>query len=128
MKVRKLFPLLLVIITVLGLSGCTKSSSVEIGSLENNTNARTSMSYTLFTGTKTREITVEKDKPIDVAVDIETKSGSLDLSITNEAGEYSYEGHDLETNSFVVTLSDAGNYTVQIITKKHKGGFTITWE
>jgi hypothetical protein len=126
MKVRKLLPLLLILISFVSLSGC--SSGIEIGSVGNSTSDKINMSYYLFSGTKTRKITVEKDKPVDVSCEIETDRGSLDISITDEEGNSSYQGQDLETNSFIVTLSEEGTYNLLIKAKNHKGGFNISWE
>ncbi|MDF2510985.1 MAG: hypothetical protein K0S04_851 [Herbinix sp.] len=125
MKIRKLLSILLILITLLSFSGC--SSGFEIGSVENSTSTKITMSYYLFSGVKTRKITVEKDKPVDVAVEIESEGGSLDLSITDEKGNSSYQGQDLESSSFLVTLSEEGTYTLQIEAKKHKGSFDISW-
>ncbi len=126
MKVRKLLPLLLILICFVSFSGC--SSGIEIGSAGNSTSNKITMSYYLFSGTKSRKITVEKDKPVDVSCEIETERGSLDISITDEAGNSSYTGQDLETNSFIVTLTEEGTYTVVVKAKNHKGGFNISWE
>lgn len=126
MKVKKLLPILLLLISFVSFIGC--SSGIEIGSSGDNTVTSTTMSYYLFSGTKTRRITVEKDKPVNVACEIETKGGSLDLSITDKDGNSSYTGQDLDTSSFVVTLEEEGNYDLLIKTKSHKGSFHVSWE
>lgn len=126
MKAPKFLSILLILITLLSFTGCR--SGFEIGSIENSTSTKITMSYFMFSGTRERKIKVEKDKPVDVTVDIETESGSLGLNITDQDGNYSYQGNDLETSSFVVTLSDEGTYTLQVKAKKHKGNYTISWK
>ena len=124
MKRNLIYPLIL--IAILGLCGCSKSQ-LTIGSMETNTMNKTSMSYLLFTGSKEKKLTVNENEPLTVSVDIETEEGSLDVSIYNEAGEYSYEGHDIETSTFTVTLSEAGKYTIKVEADEHKGSYSFTW-
>lgn len=126
MKVSKFLSILLILITLLSFTGCR--SGFEIGSIENSTSTKITMSYYMFSGTRERKIKVEKDKPVNVVVDIESEGGSLNLSITDEEGNSAYQGNDLETSSFVVTLSDEGTYALQVKAKKHKGNYTISWK
>ncbi len=123
---KKLIIIPLVLVMVLGLVGC--SSSISIGSLMNESKHKMSASYILYSGDKEKQLTVEDGKPVVVTVDIETDKGTLDAYIYNEDEEYSYEGHDIKTSSFTVTLSDPGEYTIKLEADKHKGSYSFSWE
>ena len=125
---KKLITLLLSMIILIGLTGCSKNSEITLGSFERNTSTKMTMSHQWFSGSKEREITVEAGETLEVLVDIKTESGTLDAYIINEDGEYNYEGHDVQTDSFTVTLSEEGTYTIRVEAKKHKGSFSFTWE
>lgn len=115
--------LFLLLVALIGLGGC----SYEFGYIGNNSTHEMSGSYYKFNGDKDKEITVEEGETLDILVDIVTKEGTLDVSIMDENKEYSYEGHDLQTTSFTVTLSDPGKYTLKLEAKEHQGSFSFTW-
>ena len=56
------------------------------------------------------------------------EDGKLDLFITDENGEHSYEGHNIPTSEFTVTLSKAGQYKIRVEAKDHKGSYKINWD
>lgn len=114
--------LFLLLLTFIGLGGC----SFQMGYIGNNTTHEMSGSYYKFSGEKNKEITVEEGETLDILVDIETKEGAIDVYITDDNKVYSYEGHDLETTSFTVTL-EPGEYTLKVEAKDHQGSFSFTW-
>lgn len=122
MKKLLIFPLMLVLI--LGLAGC---STLEIGSIENNTSSKMTGSYTMLSGTKEHRLTVKDGEPVDVSVDIVTKSGKIDIFIFKDKDNYEYEGHDVKTSDFSVALSDPGKYTIRVKAHKHKGSYSFKW-
>jgi hypothetical protein len=126
MKKAILLPLLLIV--SLGLVGCSKGMDIKIGAFENNTSTKMSCSYSKFDGVDEDKITVEEGETVIVSVAIETKDGSIDAYIINEKDEYEYEGHDVPTSSFTVTLSEAGTYTMKVDANNHKGSYSFTWE
>lgn len=121
---KKVFISSIVAILILGFCGCSRSLS--IGAVENNTTHKMSASYIRSTGTHERKITLEEGEIIEVSVKIKTESGSIAAFISREDKVY-YEGHDIETSSFTVSLADPGEYTIQVDTNKHKGGYTFEW-
>lgn len=125
MKKVLLLASILMFATMLG--GCSKGISFQIGAIENNTKREMTASYTLFSGTKEKEIKVDDGETVEIAVGITTKDGSIDVYVYNENEEYSYEGHDIATSDFTVTLSEPGTYTLKLEADKHKGGYSFKW-
>ncbi len=123
MKKVLFLPVILLIIILL--SGCGSGSF--IGSFQYSTSRKMSASYMYFSGSKRTTLTVKEGTPVEISVDIETKKGNLDATIYNEDGEYSYEGRALETDTFTVTLSKPGKYTIEVVADKHKGSYKFTW-
>lgn len=123
MKRLLVFPLILIML--LGFSGC--SNSFMIGAFETTTNHKMSASYIRFSGTNDKELTVKEGETIEISVKIKTKSGSIDAYIYNEDKEYSYEGEDIPTSSFTVTLTEPGDYSIKVDADKHKGSYSFSW-
>lgn len=120
--------LLVLLFVLLGLSGC--SSSISIGSIENSSSKKMSASYFKLSGTKkSPAITVKDGETVDVLADIVTKKGTIDIYIYKDSDKdnYAYEGHDIKTSKFTVTLSEPGDYIIKIKARKHKGSYSFTW-
>jgi major membrane immunogen (membrane-anchored lipoprotein) len=118
---------LMVLISMLG--GCTCSSGFIKNGVENNTPTKMSMLYEEFTGYKQTHINVEAGKPVEVVVSIVTEKGSIDAYIArdNDIANSSYEGNDIPTSSFTVTLAEAGRYTIRVDAEKHTGSYSFSW-
>ncbi len=123
---RKLI-LLIIVSTILLLSGCTYGSYSTFKSTEKNTSSMMSMKYEKFNGYKATSIKVKEGNPIDVNVDIVSTKGKLDMSITDEKGHSVYEGKDIPTSSFSVKLDKSGDYKLKVQGEKHSGSYKITW-
>lgn len=123
---KKSAMLLLLLVLVLSLGGC--AANISIGSVANDSEHKMSASYMLYSGTKERELTVEDGESVVVTVKVKTIKGSLNAYIYNEDEEYSYEGHDIQTSEFTVTLDEPGDYTIEVEADKHKGSFSFSWE
>ena len=119
--------LVLILILSLAFTGCSKNMNYEILAFGNSTSSEMSSSYKLFNGTKDTKLTVGEGESVEVKVDIVTKSGTLDAFIYKDESKYDYEGHDISTSSFTVTLSEPGDYTIKVKAKKHKGSYSFTW-
>lgn len=120
--------LLALIFVVSSFWGCTTETGV-INEHESNSSTGISMSYEKFSGCKQRLIEVKDNAPFVITVDIVSESGSIDVYITRENGQegHSYEGHSIQTSIFTVTLTEPGNYTIQVEAKKHIGGYSFSW-
>jgi hypothetical protein len=118
---------LMVLISILG--GCTCGSGTVKNGVENNTPTKMSMLYEEFTGYKQTHINVEAGKPVVVVVSIVTEKGSIDAYIArdNDIANSSYQGNDIPTSSFTVTLTEAGKYTVRVDAEKHTGSYSFSW-
>ena len=118
--------MLLILVILFGFSGCSKGSTFSLFSFENNTSHKMSASYYFRSGTKEKVITV-KDEAITINADIVTEEGSLDVFIYDENDQYIYEGYDLQSTSFSITLSNPGKYTIKVVADKHKGSYKFEW-
>jgi hypothetical protein len=127
MKKLAFIPLLLILISLI--NGCTTGSGVVLNASELNTTTKMSMTYEKFTGHKQTHIEVKENSPVEVAVNFVTEKGSLDAYIAkdNDTSDCSYEGHDISTSSFTVTLSEPGNYTVRVDAEDHTGSYSFSW-
>ncbi len=120
--------LFIFIILVILLSGCTTGSGTVLRGSEDNGPSKMSMTYEKFTGHKQTHITV-KDEPVTVTVSIVTESGTIDAYIAkdNDVSNASYEGHDIQTRTFTVTLSEPGDYVARVDAKSHSGSYSFSW-
>ena len=127
---KKISLLLLLFIVLFGLLGCTRGSGIVRKSKEHNTPTKMSMTYEKFTGYRETEIKVDEDEPVDVLVDFVTEDGTIDAYISKDNDKVScdYEGHDVQTSSFTVTLSEQGTYTIRVDADAHKGSYLFSWE
>ncbi len=123
----KKFAIVLAVIFIAVFSGCTVGSGTALMMQETNTASRMSAEYKKFSGYKKTTVKLSQDEEKEVSVSIVTEKGKIDLEIVHEDGEVAYEGNDLETTDFTVTLNKSGKYTVRVDTKKHVGSYDINW-
>jgi hypothetical protein len=86
-------------------------------------------SYGEWSGHKQRRVTLHEGTHT-FEIEINTKSGELDLSITGQDGTEYYKGSKLPTSTFEVQVDLAAKdkLTLRVDAKGHKGGFKIKWE
>lgn len=130
-KMRKNY-LLIVLFAALSMSlvtACTQGSGMIKNGNELHTSTKMSMIYDEFTGYKESKIQVNEGQPVEVNVSIVTEKGSIDAYIAkdNNKNNSSYEGHDIPTSEFSVTLKEQGVYTIRVDTKKHSGSYSFSW-
>lgn len=114
-------------ILLLGLVGCSRNFTFRLLAFETNTSTKMSMTHYRLHGVKEKKLTVKEGEPLEIKVDIETKDGTLNAYIYNKDMEYSYEGKDIPTSSFTVTLTEPGEYTLKLEADKHSGSYSFTW-
>ncbi len=124
---KKVLILIVLIFTVSLFPGCTTGSYTSVGSVQVNTLSSMSMSYHKFSGNRSTRIHVDEGKPVEVKVDIVTSAGKINLSIIDGEKKPVYEGTDIPTSDFTVKLDKAGDYTVTLTGKDHKGKYKISW-
>ncbi len=125
---RRLIGLLISILLVASLIGCTTGSYTATLATEKNTSTSMAMTYAKMNGHKTASLSIEDNEILEVDVDVVSKDGQLDLSIVNEQDESFYQGTDMPTSSFTVTLDKKGKYKITVNAKDHKGSYNITWK
>ena len=125
--INKKYILLIIVLTIILLSGCTYGSYSSTRAVEISTSSQMSMSYEKFNGYKATSIKVKEGNPVDVNVDIVSNTGKLDMSITDEKDHSVYEGKDIPTSSFSVSLDKPGDYKLIVSGEKHSGSYKITW-
>ena len=118
---------LMVFIPMFG--ACTTGSGTVKNGVEYNSSTKMAMLYDEFTGYKQTHIDVGENETVEVVVSIVTERGTIDAYIArdNDVANSSYEGHDIPTMSFTVTLSEPGRYTVRVDTEKHTGSYSFSW-
>lgn len=128
-KMKKKFLSSLIVAFMLFLTGCSGSWLI-INGVTYNTPILFSMRYERFNGNKERSITVDANETLIITVTVETVSGLLDAYIAkdNNTDDCSYQGNDIQTTSFTVTLSQAGRYTIRVDADNHRGSFSFNWE
>lgn len=85
-----------------------------------------SMSYEKFSGSKSK--TISLDEPSNVSVVVSTESGTLDLSITDKDGNSYYNGINIPSSAFSVSLDKSGKYDITVSADNHKGSYDISWD
>lgn len=128
---RKLFSgygaLLLVI--VLLTTGCSRGSYTLLMGEEDRSPSHYAMRYQEFTGYKEIELEVKQNESKEVLVDVVTTEGALQAWIVNQNNKEdpSYEGRNIPTSTFTVTLFEPGTYTLHVEGDKHTGSFSFSW-
>jgi hypothetical protein len=120
---------LLLLVLVLLVSGCTRGSySILVGE-EDRSPTHYAMTYQRFNGYKEIELEVKQDEPVEVEVRIVSEEGRLHAWIAKggKKEQASYEGRNIPTSTFTVTLSDPGTYTLHVEGDNHTGQFAFSW-
>lgn len=114
---------------ILLVAGCSRGYYTVVKASEINTPTKMSMSYYRFTGYKQTNVTVKEGQPVVVTFDIVTEEGNLNAYIAknNDKSNCSYEGKNIPTSNFTVTLTEKGRYTIRIDAETHSGSYSITW-
>ncbi|MHC1750622.1 MAG: hypothetical protein AB9856_20315 [Cellulosilyticaceae bacterium] len=127
---KKIFLISVLVAMLLVVGGCTKGSSFILSGDETNTPTQMAMTYKRFSGFKQTDIKVKKGEPLTVKVGIVTQKGHLDAYIAkdNDLQNCQYQGTNLSTSSFEVTLTEEGTYTIRVDANKHTGSYSFSWE
>lgn len=120
--------LIIVLVTLASLTGCTSGSYMTMMSRELHTANSWQMSYGSFSGTKSTTIPVKSGNLMILHIQVTTKEGNLKVNVLNQAGNLVYQV-DTPKKSIrqVLTVTQNATYTLQI-SGKHKGGFKISWD
>jgi len=101
----------------------------SLGELDSRWGNRWDVSYIELNGYRQRRISLDEGTH-RIAIEVTTKSGELNLSITGQDGTEYYKGSNLPTSSFEVLadIADKDTLTLRVDAKGHSGGFKIRWE
>lgn len=100
-------------------------SGLRIGYVDSYTGDSWQARYQLLSGW--RERTVNADgKAATLHVEITTESGTVRLTVADEAGTVVFDRADIPTSTFDVEIT--GKITVRVTGEDHRGSFYITWE
>ncbi len=136
----KIWVMFSLILSLALISGCTYGSYSTTKSVEISTFSKMSMSYEKFNGYKTSVFNIEEGEEFEVDVSIVSEEGNLGLTVVRETetkgdkklkseeSENIYQGNELPTSDFKVTLDKPGKYKITVTGENHKGKFNITWD
>jgi len=120
--------ILLMVCAAVLLAGCAPAGSDAKNMVENTTKDSWSVSYDQFDGAKTMEVPMVEGQGMVFAVEIETESGELGITITGADGTEYYTGKALSTTFFTVKANPNGPYTISVEAKRYSGSFAVSWE
>lgn len=114
---------------VLVMMSCSRGSFSVVNGVELNTETRFSMTYDRLNGFKEKDVVVESGESVEILVSFVSISGELDASIClkNDEETCSYEGNDVPSTSFTVTLSEPGTYVIRVEADRHSGNYSFSW-
>ncbi len=122
---NRLATVVIVLILLLGLIGIqgpgSSKSAIRIGFSEAGGWDSWAASYVSMDCTMSKALRLEED-PTEYLLTVETKGGSLDITITGDAGILFSES-GIPSSSYPVTLS--GSVRVSVEAQGHKGSFSI---
>ncbi|MDU4889158.1 MAG: hypothetical protein E6344_05860 [Clostridium sp.] len=124
------------IILTLPLSGCSKNKiqikapaneEILVSTLEEITSDSINMSYSLFTGYRSKVIDLDQCETCNIDVNVTSNSGDLDLTILDAKGEIAYKETSIPTGSFSLSLAAGTRYTIRIDAMEHVGNFSMNF-
>lgn len=117
---RKILSVVLVALLAVSMTACSRESEIVI--------TRTSMEVAdgRFSGTETH--TVSLTAGAAVTFDIETRGGSIAISVSDEAGNEILRGTGVQGSAISVAIGADGEYTIKIEADSHRGSFRVSWE
>lgn len=124
----------IILILILPLSGCSKNKvqikpaaneETLISTLEEITSDTINMSYSLFTGYRSKIIDLEQCETCNIEVNVTSNGGNLALTIFDGAGEVAYKENSIPTGSFSLSLAGGTRYTIKVEAVEHIGNFQM---
>ncbi|HOW38020.1 MAG TPA: hypothetical protein PLZ76_03840 [Bacillota bacterium] len=113
----------------LAMAGCSRGSYWVVHGEELNSATRFSMTYDRFNGYKEKDLTVETGEAVEIVVAFVSTEGTLDASICrkDDSETCGYEGNDVPTSTFTVTLNEPGTYVIRVEARRHSGSYSFHW-
>lgn len=119
----------LLLLAGISFAGCTTGTYTVVNGVEDNTETRMSMTYDRLNGYLETQVTVEQGVPLEISVVFLTVSGRLDASVCRleDPETCSYEGVEVPTESFTVTLTYPTIYVIRVDARRHEGSYFFDW-
>ncbi len=122
--IRKLGIISLSALLILSLVACSGGSSViTIGDIKASENSMTG-EYHSFSGYYFKKVKLKEGETLKVKFSAETEKGNLIAKVIDSEGETIKTLNSEDT----VTLSQSGQFKLQVEGEKHRGNFTLSWE
>lgn len=119
-KMLKIFALLICIIMLF--CGCHYNSGIAIGKVESSTRSHVKQSHLLLNGSEVRTLSLGEE-PKEMEIEIVTKEGEIDITVTDRNGEEIIFLDNAETGTYEFTAE--GKIKITIKAKNHHGSFEI---
>ncbi len=84
------------------------------------------MDYSIFNTTDSQVLKLEKGDIVDV--DVVSDSGKIDIEVKKTGEKALYEGKDVQTASFQLTIPDSGDYKITVKGRKARGSISFIKE
>lgn len=120
---------LIVMMVIFLLCGC----SYAVVSLQNNTDSSLERKCVIVTDQKEKKIEVKEGKILEVSADISYEEGSLEFSIIHEdtkteSFQKVFDGSSASSEPITISLSEEGEYQIQLKANKFTGNYKISWK
>lgn len=112
----------LVIAIIIGISACTPSKG-SIVILENPNGTGFKMDFKEWSSKNKCELSLNKGDVLQI--EVVREDGDIALRVSGKNGSEPYEGNDLESGVFTVTVSETDKYDVRITGKAATGRVTV---
>jgi hypothetical protein len=96
----------------------------KIGYFEDGGATHWSANYLMFEGSSQRNVDPGEGSH-NLEVEVNTKSGIINLQIIGTDGTVFYSGNKIPTSSFEVAVTE--KVSILVHTQAHRGGFSIKW-
>lgn len=127
MRSKKFVSILVLLITVLGLTACSFGSTKK-GWVGNNYPGNFNASFNLFTGTESSSnITLNSGEFLEIEYNSVIESGELEIKMMGPDDEKVSEININEKGVLEIAAETSGKYQIIITADMAKGIFSFTW-
>ncbi len=125
MKRRRLIPLLLCLTVMLSATGCASSIAKFNGSSTGNQN-QFLLDFEVLNTTESNKMPFQAGEKVHAVFQID--KGRVDVIVKDEEGNIAYQGDDVESSDFLITIEKEGTYYFEVTGKKAKGSVKFVKE
>lgn len=118
---RKISTCFLALLLTVSFTAC---SSVQFSGSRTGNESQLIMDYKVLNTTDTQALELSAGDIVNF--EIVSQSGSVDVRLQKEGEDPIYEGTDIPTSMFQVTIDDGGTYIASVTGRRAKGSVSIT--